>query len=400
MISVDEAIQIILAVDHKGKIDELPLAAVAGRVTATGWRADADTPPFDRVMMDGYAFRYDDVNEGSTSLRIAGIQKAGEEPLSITESNTCIEIMTGAVCPSGADTVVQYELTEVKDGHCFFDASALKRGQNIHHKGRDKKSGEQVLNTGSLIGPAETGVAASIGLQRVKVRSLPHVHVVSTGDELVEIYTTPKPHQIRRSNVYAISHMMSELKINPYTSHLGDDVSEIKNGLQSALENSDVVIITGGVSKGKFDHVPQVLEELGVEKLFHRIAQRPGKPFWFGKRGEKVVFALPGNPVSAFLCSVKYIMPWLRQSVGLSPEIDRYAVLAQDYKSPPSLTLFLQVKLNWSDSGQLIASPQPGGGSGDYLNLVEADAFLELPPNEDGIAVAGKAYKVYPIKSI
>jgi len=398
MISVEEAIKIILGITPKSNIEELPLAAVAGRVTASDWVTDADIPPFDRVMMDGVALKYEGINSGNVKFKISEIQRAGEEPKILTDENTCIEIMTGAVCPIGADTVIQYEQLTIVNGFCTFDTEKIRQGQNIQWKGRDKNKGEVVLKSGTLIGPAETGVAASIGQHRVKVKSLARVHIISTGDELVEIYTTPKPHQIRRSNVYALSHLLSTFLINAFTSHLGDDISEIKIGLQNALENSDVVIITGGVSKGKFDHVPDVLKELGVEKLFHKIAQKPGKPFWFGTKGDKVVFALPGNPVSSYLCAVRYILPWLRQSIGQDPFKSYTAILQGEFNYNPSLTHFLQVKLEWSDAGELLAIPQPGGGSGDYLNLVNADAFLEIPANSSGFAKDGMLFKTFPYR--
>jgi molybdopterin molybdotransferase len=212
----------------------------------------------------------------------------------------------------------------------------------------------------------------------VKVAKQPKVMVVSTGNELVEVDEIPADHQIRRSNVFALVSLLKKLNINAETAHILDDKSALKTRIDSFLNDYDVLIFSGAVSKGKFDFIPEVLAELGVEKLFHQVKQRPGKPFWFGKKARKVVFAFPGNPVSTFVSCLKYFTPWYQKSVGLNVDTQQKAILSEDFYFKPNLTYFLQVKLH-QNNGILYASPAAGKGSGDLANLVDADAFLELP---------------------
>ena len=203
--------------------------------------------------------------------------------------------------------------------------------------------------------------------------------IISSGDELVNIDQTPLPHQIRRSNVYRLKTVLKHYHIKADMAHLLDDYEAIVEKLRSYLSTYELIILSGGVSKGKFDFLPKALEELEVEKHFHRIAQRPGKPFWFGSKGKATVFAFPGNPVSSFMCMQQYFKPWLDQSLQLKSEVQPKAVLGTDVNFKPDLTYFLEVKLDYTENGQLIANPVKGNGSGDLANLVDADAFIVLP---------------------
>jgi molybdopterin molybdotransferase len=233
---------------------------------------------------------------------------------------------------------------------------------------------------GGLLSAAEIGVTATVGKTQLIVGRLPKVVIISTGDELVDVDETPLPHQIRKSNVHTLAAAISAWGLNFSLLHLKDDKAEILKKLTQSLATYDVLLMSGGVSAGKLDYVPEVLEELGVTKLFHRIAQRPGKPFWFGKAEDGTpVFAFPGNPVSSFLCLHRYFFPWLRNSMGLLPVESAFAKLTEDFSFKPNLTYFLQVKLQCAENGQMWAAPKMGGGSGDLANLVDADAFLELP---------------------
>ncbi|HRW99930.1 MAG TPA: molybdopterin-binding protein, partial [Cyclobacteriaceae bacterium] len=178
--------------------------------------------------------------------------------------------------------------------------------------------------------------------------------------------------------------------------HLQDDQDEITNGLNKIIEQHDVIVLSGGVSKGKFDYVPDALNKLGIEKHFHKVRQRPGKPFWFGSRNNKTVFALPGNPVSTFMCFYRYIEPWLFNSLGLSAP-EQKAQLNSDFEfKDDNLTYFLQVALKNSD-GRLIATPIPGGGSGDFANLKDVSAFMELPEGKK-VFKKGEVYPVYSFR--
>jgi len=233
-----------------------------------------------------------------------------------------------------------------------------------------------------LIGTPEIAVAASVGLEELLVSKKPSVAIISTGNELVEIHEKPLPHQIRKSNVYAIAAELQQYGIKSELFHLSDDKATLTKELEKALKIHELIILSGGVSKGKFDFIPEVLEELGVKKMFHRISQKPGKPFWFGvKEGRQVVFAFPGNPVSTFLCYHKYLVPWLKSSLGLVQQPARKAILAEDISIRTRLTYFLQVQTSIDENGHLLAHPIVGKGSGDHANLLASNAFLELPGN-------------------
>jgi molybdopterin molybdotransferase len=201
--------------------------------------------------------------------------------------------------------------------------------------------------------------------------------VIATGDELVDVDKKPLPHQIRKSNSHALAAALHQLGCQADLFHLVDDPKILEEKVGMILNKYELIILSGGVSKGKFDFVPQVLASLGVQKLFHQVNQRPGKPMWFGRSEKNIVFALPGNPVSTFMCFYRYVKPWLMKSLG-SEERPQLAVLAEDFTFTPDLTYFLQVKIQ-NENGKLMAYPIAGGGSGDFANLKEVDGFLELP---------------------
>jgi molybdopterin molybdotransferase len=292
--------------------------------------------------------------------------------------------MTGAMLPKNTDVVIQYELLTIENGIATVNLDVVKLFQNIHLKGLDRKKGAVLVKENTLISPAEIGVFATVGKSTIKVAKQPKVMIVSTGNELVEVDEIPEAHQIRRSNVYTLVSLLQNLHIKADTAHILDDKETLKSTIKTYIETYDVLLFSGAVSMGKFDFIPEVLEELGVEKLFHKVKQRPGKPFWFGKktcternRSDKTVFAFPGNPVSTFVSCIKYFYPWYNKSVGLEPSKIE-AVLSEDFFFKPNLTYFLQVKLH-QENGVLVATPISGKGSGDLANLVDADAFLELP---------------------
>jgi molybdopterin molybdotransferase len=194
---------------------------------------------------------------------------------------------------------------------------------------------------------------------------------------------TPKPYQIRQSNVYALQAALDTLNLPAHLLHFPDNKEATIKGIRQALVDNDVLILSGGVSKGKRDYVPEALEACGVNQHFHRVEQRPGKPFWFGISAQgKTIFALPGNPVSTFMCFYRYVRPWLLRSLGLPAPSSVSAILQEDVRFEPTLTYFLQVKLR-NEAGKLLAQPLQGHGSGDFANLIQCDGFLELPPAQD-----------------
>jgi molybdopterin molybdotransferase len=390
MVSVSEATGIIQNNLWKGKVETVPLLHSLNRVLAEDIVADRDFPPFNRVMMDGIAIAYQQYSEGKRKFTIEGIQAAGMLQKKLNAPDACLEVMTGAILPVGADTVIRYEDLKIDDGVAEVAIETIRKGDSIHKQGNDSLKNGLLLSSGATISSAEIPLLASVGKASVLVNSLPKVALVSTGDELVDIDAIPQLHQIRKSNVFALAAGLGKYKIEPDFFHLKDNEDSIRKNLNSILSEHDLIILSGGVSKGKFDLIPVILESLGIKKHFHQVKQRPGKPMWFGTGNNKTVFALPGNPVSTFLCFYQYIEPWLIKSLGAEPNSIK-AILDSDFTFQPPLTYFLQVKLR-NQNGQLIASPVPGGGSGDFVSLKEVDGFLELP--EGGLSFKkGEAFR-------
>lgn len=383
MISVSDAEKMIMETASLLPTQEVGLEAALGRVLREVIIADRDFPPFDRVAMDGIAIRFEDFQKGVRNYRITGLQAAGNPPLKWAGEGTCLEVMTGAILPQGVDVVVRYEDATLANGHATIELDEVFVGQNIHQRGSDRPSGALLVKPGVCISPAEIGVAATVGKTRLQVTVKPRVAVISSGDELVPIEQQPLPHQIRQSNVHALSAALRSWGVEVSCHHVFDDKKQIKSTLNELLLTNHALILSGGVSMGKLDYLPEVLTELGVKKVFHRVAQRPGKPFWFGCMQEgAVVFAFPGNPVSSFMCLHRYFKPWLQRCLGQIPEQSVFAQLTSDFTFKPALTYFLQVKLSFDQSGLLQAEPRMGGGSGDLANLVDTDAFMELPAGE------------------
>ena len=382
MITVTEATEQILGrVQHFGATS-VSLTHAWGRILAEPLVADRDFPPFTRVAMDGIAIPFEAFAKGKRQFSIQGMQAAGAPSTRLANHEACIEVMTGAILPQGADTVIRNEDLDISEGIATILTEDVRQGQNAHLQGTDRRRDDVIVPAGTRIGAAELGVAATVGKAQLLVHTLPRVALIATGDELVAVDAQPLPHQIRMSNIYALQGLFHAWHIPTELMHVRDDRYAVAQQLGAALKQYDVLVMTGGVSAGKFDHMPAVLEELGISKIFDKVQQRPGKPFWFGAANGKTVFALPGNPVPAFMCATRYIQPWLRACFGMPPSPPSYAVLDEDYSFKSNLTLFLQVKLSLSPDGRWIARPEAGKGSGDLANLVRADGFLELPTGQ------------------
>ncbi|MBD2755495.1 molybdopterin molybdotransferase MoeA [Spirosoma validum] len=370
------------------------LADADGRVLRNAVYADRDFPPFDRVAMDGIAIRFADYQAGQREFRIVGTQFAGQPQQTLSEANTCLEVMTGAMLPVGVDTVIRYEDVNISAGQATITIGDIEKGQHLHPRATDRRAGDELLPVGTRLGPSELAVAASVGQTQLTVTTLPHVALISTGDELVDVGDAPLPYQIRRSNTYMLRAALKSLGIQATLHHIVDNEAILKDRLATLLSENDVLILSGGVSAGKADFVPDVLAQLGVQKHFHKIEQRPGKPLWFGTATNKTVFGLPGNPVSTVLCAYRYVLPYLRASLGLTSLPTRYAQLAEDATFKPTVTYFLPVRLTSEPDGRILAHPLPGSGSADFANLLAADAFMELPVERSKFG-AGEAFQVW-----
>lgn len=396
MITVEQAEKLILENTTKIPVEKVAISDALGRILAEDLCADRDFPPFNRVTMDGIAIRHEQLSNKKTSFLIEATAAAGNSEKTLQNPENCVEVMTGAMIPLGADAVIRYEDIEIKDktANITIDTNEIRVGQNIHPQGSDRKNGDIIVPKGRKLSPAEIGVAATIGKHEILVQRKLRAVVISTGEEIVPITEMPLPHQIRTSNGYALQACLKNWGLETENVLLPDDQAIIEAKIAEFIETFDVLILSGGVSAGKFDFVPQALENQGVKKLFHKVSQRPGKPFWFGKSANgTAVFALPGNPVSTFMCLNRYFKKWLDASQGIENE-QLMAELAEDFTFKPELTFFLQVKLSYSLNGKILASPIEGHGSGDLANLVEADAFLELPL-ERSLFKKGEVFKFF-----
>jgi molybdopterin molybdotransferase len=380
-----EAERIVLASVASFPAEPCPLAAAHGRVLRADIAADRDLPPFDRVTMDGFALRSAAWTAGARRFRVVGTQAAGTTPLALGADDECVEVMTGAVLPLGADCVVPYEET-ARDGATVTLApeAKLARGASVHARGSDGAAGTVLVPAGTRLTAREIAVAAACGGAMLSVGMRPSVAVVATGDELVAVDASAvAPHQIRRSNDTALRAALlgGGLAARVECLHLRDDRAGIEAALRRVLAEFDVVLLTGGVSKGKFDFVPAVLAALGVEKKIAGVAQRPGKPFWFGvASGGRPVFALPGNPVSAMVCFRRYAVPALEQMLGATPARADFVPLANATPGHAALTRLNAVRLATAPDGRRAAYAVACNTSGDFAELVGTDGFVELPP--------------------
>lgn len=395
MVSVEEAESIILDNLYKPKIISIEIERAAGHVLAESVYADRDFPPFNRVTMDGIAIGYAYFKNGQRTFTVEGIQAAGMPLQKLNQENNAMEVMTGAMLPGGTDTVIRYEDIELENQTAVILIDAVDPAQNIHPQGQDCRKGDCLFSKGLKLSPAEIALMASIGKSQVTVFQFPKTAIISTGDELVGVNEQPLPWQIRRSNTYALQAAFKQMDHPSDQFHIPDNEDQLKEELARIFENYELIILSGGASKGKYDFVPKTLEHLGVKKHFHQISQRPGKPLWFGTSSTHTVFALPGNPVSTYMCFYRYIKPWLEKSVGINSS-KKFAILSSDFQFSPALTYFLQVKMV-NELGRLMAYPEAGGGSGDFANLKDVDGFLELPLNQT-VFKSGDVYPYYPFR--
>jgi molybdopterin molybdotransferase len=397
MLTVSEASAAIFAAVRDFDTERVDIDRACGRILRQSVGAERDQPPFDRVTMDGIAINYDAYARGARNFPIEATQHAGDPVLSLTESGSCIEIMTGAMRPEGADCIVPVERITVADGVASLaDDYTPERGQFIHARGSDHAAGQTVLCPGQVITPMDIAIIASCGLNAVDVAKMPKVSVISTGNELVPPGSAIEPHQIRLSNGPALVAMLSARGFSSTGhEHLPDDPVTLENRLGRLLAGNDVLILSGGVSMGKADFVPQVLTSLGVDVVFHKISQRPGKPMWFGTGPDgQAVFALPGNPVSTLVCCRHYVLPALLHASGRRPAGGRYAVLGEEVVFRPDLTCFMPVRIVVAEDGRNMATPVPTNTSGDFAALTGTDGYVELARGETVFA-AGSAVRFH-----
>jgi molybdopterin molybdotransferase len=306
--------------------------------------------------------------------------------LALKAPEDCVEIMTGAVLPDNADAVVRIEDIKLADGWAAIrEGTPVEPFVNVHREGSDFRQGSELVPAGTRLSARNLAVAASCGCSTLTVARLPELGVVSTGDELVPVGATPEPYQIRRSNAHALAAAFRQRwGAEARLEHLADDRQAVQDGLAGLLETVDVLVLSGGISKGKKDFIPEVLDALGVERIFQGVAQRPGKPFWFGRTPDgRPVFGLPGNPLSTLVGWTRYVAPALERMAGARPSPVHSFPLQAAFAFDKPLTLFLPVSLEPGADGTPVARPVPAANSGDYARVVPTDGVLELPADQD-----------------
>ncbi len=361
MISPLEAIELLKNITIPFRTEKLPLAKTLGMNIAEKILADRDFPPFDRVMMDGIAVK--DIS--APTWKIEGILFAGEPVKAIKKIDGALEIMTGATAPRGTEAIIKIEdLSIEKKIATYIGKTPLEKGQFIHLQGADAPAGSVLVKKRTKIGPVEIAIAATVGKAHIEVESKPHVHIFSTGDEIVGLHETPKDHQIRSSNVMMLKSVLLSKGFKANSSHLPDSAEKIKASIDKVLESNDIILLSGGVSAGKKDLIPGVLAEAGFETVFHKISQKPGKPMLVATRSDgKVVFAFPGNPISTLTCFWVYFLPWV------SGEWAEYNVKEIQFlpKPPAELDQWIPV-----ENGEVLAH----NGSGDLISWSRADGLV------------------------
>ena len=380
MLTTAQALEAILAAMPELPAESVSLQRSAGRILRQPVIAERDQPPFDRVMMDGIAIAHAAFADGATSFAIQATQAAGDPALSLGPG-AAIEIMTGAALPENADCVIPVERITVSEGTATLEAGyEPAHRQFIHPRASDHAAGAVLLQPGKHIAPADIAVIASAGLASVSVSRSPVTRVISTGNELVAAGEEIAPHQIRMSNGPALVALLDRHGHSDCThEHIADDPAALRERIGVHLDEADALILSGGVSMGKADYVPEVLADLGVKVTFHRISQRPGKPMWFGVGPSgQAVFALPGNPVSALVCCRQYVIPALGKAAGAAAAPPEFASLSKDVTFKPDLTCFQPVKLVSSAAGQVLAMPVKTNTSGDFTALAGTDGYVEL----------------------
>lgn len=403
MIEVSEAVAAVLREALPFAPQAISLSDALGLVLAEDIHADADSPPFDKSLVDGFALRLADC---ATSLPVIEVVSAGQIPARALDQPAAIQIMTGAPLPVGADVVVPVEFTSSQAdaaGQTLVSVpnkvASWKPGTNILRQGMSTRSGDLVVATGSELRPQELGALAEWGRALVHARRRPRVAVLATGDELVPIEQTPGPGQIRNSNESMLCAQIRRAGAEPIPLGIArDERAHLRQRIDTGLQ-ADVLVLSGGVSMGDKDFVPSELSAAGVRQVFHKVNVKPGKPVWFGVLDKSpttrtLVFGLPGNPVSSLVCFELFVRPALRRLMGFSPaELTRVkARLAQPHTTKGDRPTYQPARLEWRDDGPIVTAV-PWVGSSDLRATVAANSMALFPIGDQTYA-AGSSIEV------
>ncbi len=393
MIPISEALEIIEKQTGKLSIEKVDLAESIGRVLAENTFADMDLPPFDRSQMDGFAVRTNDVEkadkENPIKLKIIGESVAGKGFNGKLKKGEAVRIMTGARVSEGADSVQKKELArELKNdkNECFVEIfEATKSQQNIVSKGAEIKTGEKVFGRGEIINAQMIAPLASFGYANLKVSKKPKVAILATGSEIVDTNQKPQKDQIRNSNSVALKAFADKLADIEVLPTVKDEIENLKSEIQNALDTFDVLIISGGVSVGDYDFTKPALRQLGAKIFFEKIALRPGKPTVFAKLNDKLIFGLPGNPVSVAVTFFLFVRTaLLKMQNATDCQLQKgFAVLSHEIKAAKERDSFLPAFVETNEKGKLFVESLRFGGSSNFIAFSRANCLVFVPRDEN-----------------
>lgn len=374
MVSVQEAKRIIDENVSSLQPLRLPLSRAAGLVLAEDICATTDIPAFPQSSMDGYAFSFEGWKKNSR-LKIAGEIAAGNNESFTLSPEKAVRIFTGAAVPPGADTVIMQEKTKTENGELIIEDPALQQGTSVRPRGSEIKAGALALKKEDTLSPAAIGFLAGIGINQLNVYPVPSITIIITGNELLEPGNPLQHGQVYESNSFALKAALKQLQMDRVQILSATDKADIvTKSLQKGLEQSDVVLLTGGISVGDYDFVLQAATDCAVQKLFHKVKQRPGKPLYFGTKQEKLVFGLPGNPSSVLTCFYQYVVPALQKLTKRKIDLQKISIpIARSFQKAPGLTHFLKGTYNGK-----IATPLDAQESYRLSSFAKANCLIQI----------------------
>ena len=382
---VSEALRIILEHTGTGSIEEKNLSDAMNHILAMEIKSDRDLPPFNRSAVDGYAIRSEDFKTGIKEFKIKGTVLAGSHERFELNRGDCVHIMTGAAVPDGLDAVIMVEVSEKNGETVRFNKSTVDPWSNISRRGEDAGKGDILVKAGAPADPSMIHIAAACGADHLKVFQKPSVSLVTTGDELVSIHETPLPNQIRDSSSHSVEILLKNYEMGFKTrKRVKDSEEEIYEAVKEGIQ-SDLLIVTGGVSMGVTDFVPVIFEKLGVKKIFHKVKIKPGYPFWFGKSEQGcLVFGLPGNPVSTQIGFKTFVEPCIRKFSGMPLQKSVFLPLLTEKNKKHDREEYAQAKIV-NRENQSFLEPIKHHGSGDFVNLLGSDGVMIHPAEQKTI---------------
>jgi molybdopterin molybdotransferase len=391
MMTVRDALETILREIHRLKPEQVNLLESLGRVLAEPIFAKRDQPPWDNSAMDGFALSSEDTHTTPVILKIVGEIAAGGFPCGPVTTGEAVRIMTGAPLPEGADAVVRIEDTDLLDGRKVKVLRQAIPGENVRSHGEDVKAGDRVIAEGTLIGPSEVGMMASVGRARVRVYQRPCVAILATGDELVDPGEPPGPHQIMNSNTYSLAAQVAEAGGNTILLGIARDEPKDLTDKLEAGRSADVILISGGVSVGKYDFVKDVLSQMGAHLSFRKVAMKPGHPFVFGTLQACRIFGLPGNPVSTMVTFEEFVRPALLKMAGhqgIFRPIIR-AVMKEPLRKKDGKTHFIRAWV-MKEEEQYTVQTTGNQSSGMLSSMVRASGLIIFPDTVQEIRAGEK----------